>query len=184
MRKALFVLFTVSLAFVLACNSQPSSNGNAGGNISGNANLKADAPPGPLDVFININYSSGSPFQLLIDGPNASGARFKGDHIHVSLAKYNSINWRVNYVASGSAPNIKVGIDDFKDEQAKPIIVFGTKDEHNKFDLGVLSTSGPTAQMASQPLATTGTFKYRITIEVSATIKLVLDPIIIITTFN
>jgi len=179
MKRALFSLLALTLAFVFAC--QPAENGNGNGNANANKSSNTDqsiAPPTvPTDKIVQlfINDDPAKPGYYEIEDPGS---------VTLHKKKNQKIAWCVVY--EGRTPPSDVVIDNFK---SKPSPAAPTAS--NPFGDG--SVGDNTFAIASADFNTCKrgtktpkanadlrTYKYMITVKVNGEDRGHLDPVVII----
>jgi hypothetical protein len=175
MKRALFVLLTLSVTFVHAC--QPAQNINVNGNANANANRNGSRPiltAATKEQGIDITYVPAA-------GPDAAKYTFVGpdpDSIRLSITRAEKLRWCITYTGPGE---IKVTIDHFSEQG-------GTKkdpfDTNNSVVIDHIQQGDPVncSGITGKPkLSFDGTYKYRITVHLSVpNYDLILDPQVII----
>lgn len=115
MKRALFLVITLVLAFAPACKN-------------GNTNRSALNPP--IDVDISISYL---PPNITINAPFPDPAE---------IAVGDAVNWKVS-VKPGTPP-LDITIDDFKDSGGKAVDVFGGGSTYKFGGVGSTPVNKPT----------------------------------------
>lgn len=175
MKRALFAMIALSLAFVFACH--PNENGNGNGNKSSNSNQSA-GPPTPLTdkiVQIFVSDDPARPGHYEIDDPGS---------VTLHKKKSQKISWCVIY--DGKTPPGVVIIDNFK-SPASPsapaaLNPFGDGSPgDNTFtipsaDFNVCKYGTKTPKMT----ADLRNYKYTITVKVASEVRGRLDPVVVI----
>ena len=164
MKRALFVLLTLSVTFVHACHSAQNINVKSGS--------RPVLPAGTKEQGIDITYAPAA-------GPDAAKYTFVGpDNDPVTLYGAEKLRWCITYTGPGE---IKVTMDHFSEQG-------GTKkdpfDTNNSVDIDNIKQGDPVncVGMTGKPkLSFKGTYKYRITVHLSVpNYDLILDPQVII----
>lgn len=175
MKRALFVLLTLSVTFVHAC--QPTQNINVNGNANANANRSGSRPILPAatkEQGIDITYAPAA-------GSDAAKYTFVGpdpDSIRLSIQGAEKVRWCITYTGPGE---IKVTMDHFSETSGAKKDPFDT---NNSVVIDHIKQGDPVncVGITGKPKQNfQGTYKYRITVHLSAqNYDLILDPQVII----
>ena len=168
MKRTWSTLLVLSAAFLLACSSEPASNGNANSNT--NSNRPQAAGLGVVTADINVVYKAGSPPQLII-----------GDVAPVSMLIGDKIGWRVSYTPEGTStpPDATIIIKGFHDGADTNPFGDGSPGQ-NQFNFA-LSGGQPNGANDTQTANKKGTYKYSVIVKLNGVdLQWVLDPQVII----
>lgn len=174
MKRALFSLLALTLAFVFAC--QPAQNGNANANRSSNTNQSIASPMGSTDKIVQI---------FIYDDPARPGYYEIEDPGSVTLRKKKNhkIAWCIVY--EGSTPPSDVVIGNFRSPPppATPAATnpFGDGSVgDNTFDIASADFGCKRRTKTPKANSALGTYKYMITVKVNGADRGHLDPQVII----
>ncbi len=176
MKRALFSLIALNLAFVFACREAENGNGNANANKNLNTNQAITPPPASTDKIVQLFVS---------DDPARPGSYEVEDPGTVTIHKRKNqrIVWCVVY--EGKTSPTEVVIDHFRSLGSDAAIAanpFGDgSDGDNRFN--VASADFNTFRRGSKTPKTSAdlrSYKYMITVKVNGVDKGHLDPVVII----